>query len=634
MREIDLFFYNIGNILLSRSTNERRIFLIFLDSLIIAISYVSIFHLTNSENGSIFFEKYNILFFLINILIGISIYSFSGQYTSLSRYFTSLNFYKICIRNLSLICIMILIEIYLKTELIGAFGWIMFWIVTTFIVTTIRFIIRDWIQIIRSGKHKNKINVAIYGAGSAGLQLYTSIQQDKKYSVKFFIDDDNKLCKRVIGNIKIESFDFLLRNRDYIDKVLFAIPSISGNKLKRKILQIQHINLPILRVPSIEDLNSGLDKISKLSPISIDDLVGREKVVPDKNLLFKDIDGKNVCVIGAGGSIGEELCNQIIRMNPKKIILFERNEMSLYKIDQKLKDQLIKSKLNIKLRSILGSANQKDLLEKIFDQEKVNIVFNTAAYKHVPIVENNPIAGLSNNIISAQNICEACISQKVNKMVYISSDKAVRPTNIMGASKRVAELIVKAYSKKEISSNTIFTMVRFGNVLGSSGSVVPLFNKQIEKGGPITITHPEITRYFMTSKEAAQLVIQSSTLSKGGEIFLLNMGNPIKILDLATQMIKLKGLKVKEKGTNNGDIEIKFTGLRPGEKLYEELLCDGISLPTIHPLIFQSKEEDIKPNLFQELKVLKDELSSNNLNGVKKSLKKLVPEWSSIKYKI
>lgn len=632
MKKKDSNFEFFGNILLNRSRNERRLILVFLDSVIISISFISIFYLINAKNGNIFFDNYNIFFLIINIFIGISIYSFTGQYKSLSRYFTSMNFYKICVRNLFLICILILIEMILKMEVIGAYGWFIFWIITTFIITTIRFIIRDWIQIIRSGKYNKKINVAIYGAGSAGVQLYSSIQQEKKYSVKFFIDDDDDLKRRVIGNIKIESYDYLLKNKKSLDKILFAIPSINGNKLRNKIIQIQKLNLPILKVPSIEDLNSGLNEITTLSPISIDDLIGREKVVPDRNLLLKNVQGKNICVIGAGGSIGRELCNQIIRLSPNKLILFERNEMSLYLIDQELKDSLRESKLNIKLKSVLGSANKKDLLEMIFEEEKVNIVFNTAAYKHVPIVENNPIVGLSNNIISAQNICEACISKNVKRMVYISSDKAVRPTNIMGASKRVAELIVKAYAKKEIDSKTIFTMVRFGNVLGSSGSVVPLFNSQIEKGGPITITHPEITRYFMTSKEAAQLVIQSSALSKGGEIFLLNMGNPVKILDLAHQMIKLKGLRIREKGTNDGDIEIKFTGLRPGEKLYEELLCDGISLPTIHPLIFESKEEDIISNLFQRLESLKNELSSNNLNGVVKSLKKLVPEWSSNNY--
>ena len=528
---------------------------------------------------------------------------------------------------------MISIEFILNKNIIGAYGWIIFWIITTFITTTLRFIIRDWIQLIKVRKHKNKVNVAIYGAGSAGLQLYSSLLQENKYLVKFFIDDDKNLRKRIIDNIKIESFEFLNKNKNSVEKILFAIPSLRGEKLKKKLLKIQKLNLPILKVPSIEDLNSGLNEISKLSPISIDDLIGREKVVPNINLLSKNIKNENICIIGAGGSIGKELCNQIIRLSPHKLILFERNEMALYLIDQEINNSIKNFKLKIKINSVLGCANEREILEKLFVKEKISIVFNTAAYKHVPIVESNPISGLSNNIISAQNICDACINAKVKRMVYISSDKAVRPTNIMGASKRVAELIVKAYSTEEKKQNTIFTIVRFGNVLGSSGSVVPLFNKQIERGGPITITHPEITRYFMTSKEAAQLVIQSSALSKGGEIFLLNMGNPIKIKDLASQMIKLKGLKIKDSKIDEG-IEIKYTGLRPGEKLYEELLCDGISLPTKHPLIFQSKEQNINPNLLEDIEILKENIKKNNLKETIFYLKKFVPEWESTTFSV
>lgn len=633
MQKIESFFEILGRKLLSRSRSERRLILVFIDCLVISISFVAIYFLTGGENkNSLPFSEYKIFFF-INILAGISLYSFTGQYKSLSRYFTSKNFYKICIRNLFLICVMISTEFILKERVIGAYGWIIFWIVTTFITTTLRFIIRDWIQLIRTRKHRNKVNVAIYGAGSAGLQLYSSLLQENKYLVKFFIDDDKNLRKRIIDNLKIESFDFLKKNKNNIDKILFAIPSLRGEMLKEKILNIQNLNLSILKVPSIEDLNSGLNQISKLSPISIDDLIGREKVVPKGNLLSKNIKNKNVCIIGAGGSIGKELCNQIIRLSPNKLILFERNEMALYSIDQEVNNTINKFKLNVHIKSVLGCANEREILEKLFFKEKINIVFNTAAYKHVPIVETNPISGLSNNIISAQNICEACINAKVKRMVYISSDKAVRPTNIMGASKRVAELIVKAYSDQENNKDTIFTMVRFGNVLGSSGSVVPLFNKQIESGGPVTITHPEITRYFMTSREAAQLVIQSSALSKGGEIFLLNMGNPIKIKDLASQMIKLKGLKIKNSEVNEG-IEIRYTGLRPGEKLYEELLCDGISLPTKHPLIFQSKEQDINPNLLDEIEILKGHIKKNNLKETIFYLKKLVPEWNSNTYSI
>ncbi len=633
MKRLKQLLQLVGTKLISSPRNIRRIILILIDALILFFSFaISYKFLINAKIGIEVNDNYLVLIFYS--FLGIIVYLLSDQYKRISSYFISTTFYNICKRNIILIIIIYFYQLIFTENKNNFYALILFWLIASFATTFFRFILKDWILLLKSSPNKPKINVVIYGAGSAGMQLYASLTHSNEYKVKYFVDDDPLLNKRLIGDLRIQSYKYLQSNHEDVDLVLLAMPSLGKNKLKEIILKIQNVNLSALKVPSLEKLNSGNKDISRLESISIDDLIGREKVVPNKKLLSKTIHNKVICIIGSGGSIGSELCRQIISLNPNKLILFERNEMSLYKIDKEISSLVKENNLKIDLISLLGCATNKNLLKKIFEKYYVSTVFNTAAYKHVPIVENNLIAGLSNNIISTQSICEACLDCGVERLVHISSDKAVRPTNVMGASKRVSELIVKSYVNNERNTKTIFSMVRFGNVLGSSGSVVPLFESQINQGGPITITHPEITRYFMTAEEAAQLVIQSSALSKGGEIFLLNMGDPIKIKDLAHQMIKLKGLSVKDNNSEKGEIQIIYTGIRPGEKLYEELLSDGISSPTEHPLIFQSEESLEEKNLASDLELLKEGLQNFNKSKVVIALKKLVPDWKSEKYSI
>ena len=391
------------------------------------------------------------------------------------------------------------------------------------------------------------------------------------------------------------------------------------------------LKIPIFIVPSVEDIISKKITINSDKNLFVEDLLGREKVLPDPLLLSAGIKNKSILITGAGGSIGSELCRQIIKLNPSKIILLELSEIALYKIDKELKANI---KNSTKIKGYLGDSCDKNLLRYIFKKNEINIIFHAAAYKHVPIVEMNPLIGLKNNVFSTKAICEISKEFNPSKVILISTDKAVRPTNIMGASKRLAELIVQVYAmenEEKISNNsstTKFSMVRFGNVLNSSGSVVPIFKEQISNGGPITITHPEIIRYFMTIEEAAQLVIQAAKLALGGDLFVLDMGSPVKITELAEQMITLSGLELKNETNKNGDIEIVFTGLRPGEKLYEELLIDAECLKTSHPLIYRALEESIKPEkLWKKLDKLELAISNHDREKSIQILSDLIPQW-------
>ena len=400
--------------------------------------------------------------------------------------------------------------------------------------------------------------------------------------------------EKKINEVKIYSPDQIYKFKDNLKQILLAIPSIKISRKRKIIKMLQNLELPILDMPSIDEITKGKTKINALRPIPIEELLGREVIEAQSDLMKLAIKNKTILITGAGGSIGSELCRQVIQNMPKKLVLLEISEENLYKINEEL---LQIKKENIKIISILGSSSNFKLVSKTIKDNNIDIIFHAAAYKHVPIVELNPIEGIKNNIFSTVAVCEASVENHIEKLILISTDKSVRPTNIMGASKRVAELVIQAYAEKESRKfnkdnkykKTLFSMVRFGNVLGSSGSVVLKFKEQIKSGGPITLTDSNIIRYFMTIKEAAQLVIQSSVLSEGGDIFLLDMGDPVKIYDLAKQMVNLSGLSIKNENNLEGDIEIISTGLRPGEKLYEELLIDAKAEKTNHPLIFRAK---------------------------------------------
>ena len=623
-----LFYKSLENIS-KLSLNQRKLIRFLIDAILLPISLC--FCILLFPEIFKFNLKENINLFIFSIVFGLPLFLFTGQYSSLTRYVGSTSFYKLALRNIFLVILLMLTGKILNLYNLSSKAWSLVYLSFTGVTGMTRFILRDVLLRINLAEVKDKKRIAIYGAGSAGAQLLASLRLSGKNKIFCFLDDEPQLWKSSLNGVKIFSPDILNKKENNLDQVLIAIPSISNKRRREIINKLQKFNISVLQIPSIEEITTGKARIDNLRPISIEDLLGRDKVMPDPNLLGPGIKGQTICVTGAGGSIGSELCRQILKLDPKKIVLLEISEPNLYLIEQEILKIIPKGTVII---ARLGSSTDFKLLQNLFTEEQVDIVFHAAAYKHVPLVENNPIQGIFNNVISTKEVCKASKIAGCKKVILISTDKAVRPSNILGASKRLSELVVQAFAEEEKLSSkasearTIFTMVRFGNVLGSSGSVVPLFQKQIKNGGPITLTHPEIIRYFMTIPEAAQLVIQSAVLAEGGEVFLLDMGEPVKIYDLACQIIKLSGLKIKNETKNDKDVEIVTTGLRPGEKLYEELLIDSKAIKTTHDLIYKANEKSIKPALlWNELNSLEIELKNYNIKVVLSKLKELVPEW-------
>lgn len=623
MKEIKKFFYKITKF----ESIKRRLLLIFVDYLVII--FAGFLSLSITKDSFFIDKKY--LFFLNYISISsVLIYALTKQYKSLTRYFESTFLYILTLRNLLIISFLIIFSSVFLNYDISIFFWFLFLITSSFFVGGTRLILRDILIKMQGSDNFDKENIVIYGAGSAGAQLAKALKNSGKYKLFFIVDDDPNLWNRNLGGIKIYSLEKLINFKKEISKVLLAMPSVSKSKRSEICNNLQDNGFKVLSVNSLDEIVQGKVKIDSLKPINIEDLLCRDSVSSDPRLLGPGIVDKSVCVVGAGGSIGSELSRQIIKLKPKKLILVEMCEHNLYKIMQELK---LKFPEFTNLKCILGNALNDELVTEIFLSNKIDVVFHAAAYKHVPIVEDNPMEGLLNNVFTTKILCEASKKYGVSEFILLSTDKAVRPTNVMGASKRLSELIVQAYADLDFSKNSLkptkFSMVRFGNVLNSSGSVVPLFKKQIAEGGPISITHKEVTRYFMTIEEASQLVIQAAVIAKGGDVFLLDMGQPIKIIDLARKMINLSGNTIKNEDNINGDIEIIFTGLRKGEKIYEELLIDAESVPTINPLIFTAKEKSLKPEyLFSKLDLLKSYLKEFNKEKTFNLLSELVPEWN------
>ena len=455
---------------------------------------------------------------------------------------------------------------------------------------------------------KQMIPVIIYGAGQSGRQLLEAIKQVSEYNAVAFVDDNTAIQRMVIYDLPVHKPSEIgnLINRYGVEKILLAIPSASTEVRKNIIHQLEAYPCEVLTIPGMKDLVDGKISASSLKKVSVVDLLGRDPVAPRPELMAADISGKVVMVTGAGGSIGSELCRQIIRNRPAKLILFELSEFSLYSIDKELSEFQTASDTAIEVLPILGSVQHRKRLLTIMQTFGVQTVYHAAAYKHVPMVEFNTIEGVRNNIYGTMFCAQAAIDARVETFVLISTDKAVRPTNTMGASKRMAELVLQALAAEQ-GQTTRFCMVRFGNVLGSSGSVVPVFEQQIAAGGPVTLTHADITRYFMTIPEAAQLVIQAGAMGKGGDVFVLDMGDSVKIIDLAKQMIRLSGLEVKDTAHPEGDIEIQITGLRPGEKLYEELLIGDEVQKTTHPRIMTASEVMLPWNVLSDIITRMDE---------------------------
>lgn len=464
-------------------------------------------------------------------------------------------------------------------------------LLTTLLIGTSRTLARQWLSQAQNASfagHTRK-RTLIFGAGSAGVQLALALSHSKEMQPIAFVDDDEKLHGNQIAGLTVYARQNLapLIQREHVTEVLLAIPSTSRAERNRIIQELEKLPVQVRTLPGVASLAEGKVKTSDLRDVEIEDLLGRDPVPPDPTLLKANITGKAVMVTGAGGSIGSELCRQILAQHPRVLVLYEFNEFALYTIEQELLSLPLPASKNI--QPILGSVTDPAKLALVFERFGIETVFHAAAYKHVPMVEKNPCAGAYNNILGTWHTARAAREKKVETFVLVSTDKAVRPTNTMGTTKRVAELVLQSLAQ-EAFSPTRFVMVRFGNVLGSSGSVVPVFREQIKNGGPITVTDPRIIRYFMTIPEAAQLVIQAGAMGHGGDVFVLDMGEPVKILDMARRMVHLSGLALREEANPAGDIAIVFTGLRPGEKLYEELLIGDNVTPTRHPRIQRANE--------------------------------------------
>ena len=507
-----------------------------------------------------------------------------------------------------------------------------------FFITSSRYLIR-----LLFGNFKkntlNKPNVLIYGAGSAGRQLVGALSNHDELIVKGFIDDSLAMQGNTINGLAIYSPVDIKKiiSKHQVNEILLALPSINQVRRNRIISSLEGCGAKVRTVPGLGDIAAGKVSLSKITELDVGDLIGREVVSPQDELLELSIKNKIVMVTGAGGSIGSELCRQILQIKPSTLILVEHSENALYLIHEEINSLLsdfdndLPDFARIKILPYLVSVQNRSAMEIIFNLNKPNTVFHAAAYKHVSLVEENPIEGFRNNFVGTLVVAELSKKFGVERFSLISTDKAVRPTSFMGMSKRISEMLIQSLSEyaKGNRNLTIFSIVRFGNVLGSSGSVVPIFREQIKEGGPITLTHPDVTRFFMTIPEAVQLVIQSSAMASGGEIFLLDMGEPVRIEDLARKMVYLSGLRVRDTLNPEGDIEIKISGLRPGEKLYEELLIDAHALPTSHPRIMRAFENFIYWYDFEvQLNKMITALEMSDLNKLFKIIMELVPEYS------
>lgn len=472
-------------------------------------------------------------------------------------------------------------------------------------------------------KWSNRPKALIYGANQIGHELAVTLAHSPEMQVAGFLDDDPALNRRLLNGLPVhspEGLERLVETQD-ITHVLLAIPNMPRSRRNEILTRLRGRRVAVRTLPSMTDLARGRISVSDLQDLDIDDLLGRETMSPDPDLLARNVTGKVVLVTGAGGSIGSEICRQIMSIGPVKLLLVEHNEFALYKIHQELEQKF--GETSIEIVPLLGSVVDRERIGRIIETWLPHTIYHAAAYKHVPLVEHNVSEGVRNNVFGTMNVAESARDLRVSDFVLVSTDKAVRPTNIMGASKRLAEMVLQSFA--QTCDTTTFTMVRFGNVLGSSGSVVPKFRRQIHDGGPITLTHPEITRYFMTVPEAAQLVVQAGAMSSGGDVFVLDMGEPVRIIDLARKLIELSGLTVRDTDNEDGDIQIQITGLRPGEKLYEELLIGENPTKTAHPRIMKAHEPFISWSALEpKLQELNERVRDNDVPGIRSLVTELV----------
>jgi FlaA1/EpsC-like NDP-sugar epimerase len=533
------------------------------------------------------------------IAISLPIFIRAGLYRAVIRFLGHQAVFAVAMAVVLSALILSLLGALLK---IPALGWSVVAIYSCFALLYVagsRFVVRYYL--LRRYILPTVARVAIYGAGEAGAHLSTLLLTTRAFDPVVFIDDNTSLRGRMVNGIKVQSPEYLpaLIKTHGIDRILLAVPSLTRRRRREILTQLEPLGVHVQTVPDIEQLLTGDANLTDLREVDVADLLGRDAVPPKAGLFDACIRERVVMVTGAGGSIGSELCRQIIGLDPKRLVLFEMSELALYNIERELRAFIEKDSLQLELVALIGNAHDRLRLREILSAYRVQTVYHAAAYKHVPIVEQNVIEGINNNVIATWHAAEAAHDAEVETFVLVSTDKAVNPTNVMGATKRFAEIVLQGLQQR--GSKTRFCMVRFGNVLASSGSVVPLFNEQIKAGGPVTVTHPEVIRYFMTIPEAAQLVIQAGSMADGGDVFVLDMGKPVRIGDLARRMIHLAGYTVRDEQHPEGDIEISYTGLRPAEKLYEELLIGNNVTGTEHPMILRAIEHSLPWDRVQEL---------------------------------
>ena len=562
-----------------------------MDASLVVLSFVGAMMLRLESTG---FLHQTELWWSVGIAVVAALIAFStfGLYRALVRFLTGQILVTVGKGALVAAGVLYLAAVFLEATLPRSVP-IIFAVCVVLSIGSLRLLAR---AVFRNPHQLHKRPVIIYGAGEAGLQLSHSLFCGREYEPVAFVDDNPDLQNLAVGGLKVyppERTPHLVRDTG-AKVVLLAIPSLQRARRKEIVAKLEDSQIEIKTIPGVADLITGKAKISELRTVSAEDLLGRDPVAPDRTLLGKNIAGKVVMVSGAGGSIGSELCRQILTQNPAKLVLFEVSELALYTIEAELSATASHLPYPVTIVPVLGSVQHKRRLEATIRAFGVQTIYHAAAYKHVPLVEENVVEGIRNNVFGTLAITTAAKKYGVENFILISTDKAVRPTNVMGASKRIAELICQACAKER--SATVFSMVRFGNVLGSSGSVIPRFRAQIERGGPVTVTHKDITRYFMTIPEASQLVIQAGAMARGGDVFVLDMGAPVKIIDLAMSMVKLHGLApylvdhLDQAMSGNGDIPVCITGLRKGEKLYEELLIGNNPSKTQHPRIMTASE--------------------------------------------
>lgn len=540
--------------------------------------------------------------FVIPPLTAIPVFLKLGLYRSVVRYMEDRAIFTIMGAVTLSVFVFAGVSMFLHLPGVPRGALLIYWLIAVLYIMLSRMFARSLLRQATLVKPDSQ-RVLIYGAGSSGLQMAVAFRNAREFQPVAFVDDKTALHGLVIAGLTVYApgnIKELVQDKQ-IEQVVLAIPSASRSQLRKIMDELEPLRVPVKRLPGLADLVSGEVRVEELREVEVEDLLGRDPVPPRADLMCANIAGLCVMVTGAGGSIGSELCRQIIQAKPAKLLLFEQSELALYSIEQ----ELSRLATGVQLVPLLGSVTDYGRLCSVLSAFSVETIYHAAAYKHVPMVEHNPIAGIMNNAFGTGACASAAEVCGVKTFVLISTDKAVRPTNVMGATKRLAEMILQA--KHAAGSKTRFTMVRFGNVLGSSGSVVPLFKKQIRAGGPVTLTHEDINRYFMTIPEAAQLVIQAGAMGTGGDVFVLDMGEPVKIIDLARRMIHLSGLEVKDDKHPHGDVEIRCTGLRPGEKLYEELLIGNDVLTTEHPRILRAQEHFLEEGALRErLEILSD----------------------------